>query len=113
MSETSDLQSQIRDDFLTFHGLEAVTYVAADSGSTTAISYALRREVDGAERPQLGYTTPNDSTVWHFLVQDLAFDPQISDRIVDGSGDTWNVVSFKLQSLSQRWRCVCVRNTMR
>lgn len=115
------LATQAAADFLTFDGLEAVTYVARRTDANgnpfetrIAIAYALFRAVNYRDRA-LGLVSIDDVvTVCHIRKQDIiepvslaVLKPQRGDGIIDTSGDHWGIKAMDLQTLSTRWRFVC------
>ena len=100
-------------------GTETVTLLRrgrtpGDAG--TVIAHALRRAITAGEAAiintgDIRKQTPSggqqlaDDLVWHLPVAELPDAPRLGDRILDGDGRRWTILTVKLATLGVRWRC--------
>lgn len=119
------LQDQIKADFRSFDGLELGSYaVRLDDQGNYAFSSILfpmlgTRGTYDTETDLNNIGAGRETQVWHCLVEDvqnsfLSFpnpfvDARVRDRIIDGSGRTWEIWQVQYQSLSQRLRLTTLR----
>ncbi|HEV2970688.1 MAG TPA: hypothetical protein VGY55_12025 [Pirellulales bacterium] len=98
-----DLQSdfaQIADD------LEGVTLRRADGITATRLASALRRAITTGEAATSDgeYTTAD--VRWHLAAAELDDAPELGDRIVDSSGESWMILATRLATCGSRFECI-------
>ncbi len=102
------LATAIADDFTGIvDGLEAVALKYLGASGTTAVARALRRAVTTREASASNGRYNVSDVAWHLPVSEVASQPKIGARIVDGDGTYWIVIESARHTLGTRWRCVC------
>ncbi len=93
-------------DFLTFDGLQSVTYRSITDGTTTdtADVTALVREVVRAESSDPAIASRQ--TVIHLLKSQVT-SAKKRDRVLLADGTEYVVTRCRLQTLATRWRLEC------
>lgn len=117
---SSSLQQIIREDFLRFDGLEALTYYSrVGEGATfdvgVPIPYALGTRGTTETEGYVAMFAPGRQTqIWHVLSQYTGDDDVVTtfaikdrDRLEQADGTMWEIAWVERQSLGQRFRCHC------
>lgn len=119
----TSLRDQIASDFLSFDGLETISYQSrldedgafADGVSVQALG-TRGEELSEADIALIG--AARRTQVWHFLVADLeqyysgnAGVAKVRDKLTDESGQVWIVWRVQKQSLGVRYRLSCIEAT--
>ncbi len=86
--------------------LEPVTLQPRDGSPPTQIAGALRRSMSTAEAAASDGRYTASDVRWHLPVESVQTPPAVGDRIVDGSGATWTILSLRLATAESRWQCV-------
>jgi len=88
-------------------GLEPLTLRRAASTVETAIAHALRRPVSKNESASSGGAILLSDVRFHLPVTEVPLAPAASDKLIDASGQIWNIQHVKSASCATRWECLC------
>lgn len=88
-------------------GLEAVTLDRRGSEDNVSITSAFRTAVSTIEAAASDGKLTDEDTRWHFPVAEvpIANPPRMGDW-VEANGDRYQILGFRLDTMSTRWRCV-------
>jgi hypothetical protein len=87
-------------------GLEAVTLDRRGSSDNVSVTKALRRNVSTTEIAASNGKLQSGDTRWHLPASEVTTTPRLGDWIEDSSGDRWQVLEIRKDTLSNRWRCI-------
>src|SRR4051812_10545285 len=108
------LATDIASDYAGFDGVETVTLTPrATPGSPNTTVKALRGPVKRSEIYNLGGTLglSTRSTAFSLFTASLAgTEPIDGDKITQGDGKVWIILSAELLTLGTRYRCLCNRS---
>ena len=88
-------------------GLEPLVLRRAASSVETQIAHALRRPVSKNESASSGGTVLLSDVRFHLPVVELPLPPAASDKLIDASGQVWNILHVKSATCATRWECLC------
>lgn len=104
--------------YLMVPGREAVTVTLnRDTPESVEVSDAWQKRLSANEIGFGGIDLGTAGIKW--CVPQILLNPadngreiRNGDEIVDGSGNTWQVLTAELVSLKSRWECVCARTSL-
>jgi hypothetical protein len=88
-------------------GLEPLTLRRAASTVETVIAHALRRPISKNESANSGGAILLSDVRFHLSVSELPLAPAIDDKLIDSTGQVWNIQNVKSASCATRWECLC------
>lgn len=97
----------VSSDFNTIlDGFEAVTLKRRDSADTVVVPKAWRYSSQTEEAVSGVSDVARSDVVWQFAWDDAAVEPAIGDKIIDGSGLCWTILSIDKLGAKTRFRCL-------
>jgi hypothetical protein len=88
-------------------GLESLTLRRANSNVDTSIAHALRRPISKNESANSGGNVLLSDVRFHLPTQELPLAPVANDKLIDDTGQTWNILHVKSATCATRWECLC------
>jgi hypothetical protein len=102
------IELNISTDLITVaDGLEALTLRRAASNVETQIAHALRRPISKNESASSGGSVLLSDVRFHLPAAELPTAPVANDKLIDASGQIWNILHVKSATCATRLECLC------
>ena len=88
-------------------GLEPLTLRRAASSVETQIAHALRRPISKNESASSGGDVLLSDVRFHLPAAELPTAPAANDKLIDATGQIWNILHVKSATCATRWECLC------